>query len=182
MLVPIDELPPLVIASPGCEPTPLTILPGQFPRFTSTTNPWYLCEHAIYGVIDRYPVFELPWASMLFNLTEAWNKRAVMPFLSTPRLYPHRHADSLPDSGDELEDDDSSSYISTPDEDSVDGKVFQSWSAGCATDNDDMLPSPIDEDIDDTDFIHIMQRPPAWTSDSEKGIQWLHYLLAAAGS
>ncbi len=121
---------------------------------------------------------------MLFSLTETWNKRAVVSFLSTPRLYPHRHADSLPDSDDELEDDDSSSCISTPDEDSVDCEVLQSWAAGCVSpsDNEKVLPSPMDEDMDDTDFIHTLQRPPAWSSDSEKGIQWLHYLLTAAES
>ena len=185
MFVPIDELPPLVIASPGCKPTPFTVRPGQFPIFTSTTNPWYLCEHASRGVVGCDPVDELPWVETLITLIDAWSwyGRPVASFLSTPRSYPHRHVDSLPGSEDEPEDDDSSSDISTPDEDGNDYKGFQAWAAKCANVSNCVdMSFPMDEDIDNTEFIYTLQRPPAWCSDSKRGNQWLHYLLAAAAS
>ena len=135
-----------------------------------------------------HAVRDSSWACTVFKLTDSWQRWPADPFLSTPRLYPHRHANSLPNKSDhQLEDDSSSSSssdISTPDEDDNDYEGFQSWAARCANASNcaETMLSPMDEDIDETEFIRTIQRPPAWCSDSKRGNQWLRYLLAAAAS
>ncbi len=177
MLVPVRELPPLIIAPPGCEPTPLPeIMPGQYPIFTSPTNPFHFCIHANRGVnvSDIVPVDDLPWFETLLVLTDEWRKPPPAYFMSTPRFFPHRHANSIYSDDEE----DSSSEFSVSEDDGAGYTQFELWAAECAGPSSctDALPSPMDEDIDETSFIRIVQRPPAWYSDSVKGSHWVRHL------
>ena len=47
MFVPTGELPDLIVTSPaGTIPLSMSIGLGQFPRFTSSANPWAVCHRA----------------------------------------------------------------------------------------------------------------------------------------
>ena len=170
MFVPTGELPDLIVTLPTGT-IPLSMSTGEFPRFTSSANPWAVCHRAKMNILSCDPlVRQLPWALLLCRLTSQWSLLPPAAFLQEPR------GDSEND-----EDEDSefnSSSLSTPNEDAaaasgIDHKAkyenFQSWMSGCAAASNCERDMSANETGDEDKFLHTAQQEPAWFSDSAKG-------------